>query len=286
MKKHLFLFLLFFAFAINAQTTANRFFYKLTFKPNKDSIKTEKEMMILDINKEKSLYQSYQTIAQDSIFKVTMEAMKKTGNFSDMKGLSNSKSNFFQERILKNYPIKEIKFKNNIGFDVYTYMETPNFNWKILTEKEKIGSYDTQKATTEYGGRKWTAWFTTDIPFPDGPYKFSGLPGLIVKIEDSDKNYSWVLNGNKTISEMPDKLFMNETMKQFGMSKELTVPKEKFVKAYEEYKKDPTATIMRNISSSFGDISSSVDKRKIDKMGKERLAKDNNSIEISEIKEE
>ena len=46
--------------------------------------------------------------------------------------------------------------------------------------KKKIGEYEAQKATTEFGGRQWTVWFTEAIPFPDSTYKFSGL-GLIVK---------------------------------------------------------------------------------------------------------
>lgn len=64
-----------------------------------------------------------------------------------------------------------------------------------------IGNYKAQKATTSFGGRNWNAWFTTDVPFQDGPYKFSGLPGLIVKVEDEAGDYSFDLKETKRISE-------------------------------------------------------------------------------------
>lgn len=51
----------------------------------------------------------------------------------------------------------------------------------------------------ESGGRQWIAWFTNEIPFQDGPFKFYGLPGLIVKLEDSEDYHKFLLKGNQTI---------------------------------------------------------------------------------------
>jgi GLPGLI family protein len=51
--------------------------------------------------------------------------------------------------------------------NVYELYGRTKFNGKIH-EKQKIGEYEAQKATTEFGGRQWTAWFTEAIPFPDG----------------------------------------------------------------------------------------------------------------------
>ena len=58
---------------------------------------------------------------------------------------------------------------------------------------EKQNGYSAQKAVAEFGGRVWTAWFTKEIPLSDGPYKFSGLPGLIVKLEDDKGDYKFDL---------------------------------------------------------------------------------------------
>ena len=56
-----------------------------------------------------------------------------------------------------------------------------------------ISGYKAQKATTDFGGRSWVAWFTPEVPYNDGPYKFRGLPGLIVKVHDTRNHYVFKL---------------------------------------------------------------------------------------------
>ena len=63
-------------------------------------------------------------------------------------------------------------------------------NWKIdRSVSIKIMGYDCYKATGNFRGRNYTSYYTPKIPISDGPFKFSGLPGLILKIS-SDDNYS------------------------------------------------------------------------------------------------
>ena len=50
-----------------------------------------------------------------------------------------------------------------------------------------------QKASCDFGGRRWEAWFTPEIPYSEGPYKFCGLPGLILNIADTDGHYVFEL---------------------------------------------------------------------------------------------
>lgn len=231
-----------FANAQDSKETANRFFYELTFKPKKDSAKVEKVMTVLDITKQKSVYRDYTIIAQDSMIKVQIEAMQKSGVFKDMsKSIRMPK---FSEKIDKFYPEMKVLYIERVanGFTPINigYSENLKFNWKVLNEKEKIGAYNTQKATVDFGGRKWTAWFSTDLPFQDGPYKFYGLPGLIIKIEDSEKNYSWVLQGNKKIENWEEVSYAEKV--SGGNAKVTEVPKEKFYKTFNDFKKDPLAT--------------------------------------------
>lgn len=57
--------------------------------------------------------------------------------------------------------------------------------WKIETETKKIGNYLCQKATAFSRGRLYTVWFCNDIPYAFGPWKLTGLPGLIMEAADS-----------------------------------------------------------------------------------------------------
>ena len=238
--------LLFLVTLANAQS-ANRFFYELTFKPKKGIDSLQKAVMILDVTDKKSLYRDYLTVSQDSVLKIEVEKMQKAGVFKDLsKSFQMPK---FAYKITKEYPTMKVNFSERMLNSVFGYNEEPKFNWKISNEKQKIGEYEAQKATTEFGGRKWTAWFTESIPFPDGPYKFSGLPGLIVKIEDAEKNFSWVLTANKPLKEFEELSYSEKLSAQFGARNDVTIiNRDKFESSFEEYKKDPFASIRAQIT--------------------------------------
>ena len=285
--------LLFLVTLANAQS-ANRFFYELTFKPKKDSTKTEKEGVILDITNEKSLYRDFLAVSQDSILKITVEKMQKSGIFQDMSKVIRQPK--FSHKIYKSYPTMKVQYIDavlNGGRPLYlSYSEETKISWKIENEKKKIGEYEAQKATTEFGGRKWTAWFAESIPFPDGPYKFSGLPGLIVKIEDAEKNYSWELKGNKKIENYNELSYSEQLMAQFGGSLKTTdITREKFEKTLADFKKDPFANMRDQLSQIPADAKMpGTDKSVKDFIAeKERETKElygsiDNSIEILEKK--
>ena len=60
------------------------------------------------------------------------------------------------------------------------------WKWKLHQEIKKIGGFICQKATIKFRGRNYIAWFTNEIPVPFGPWKFKGLPGLILEVYDTD----------------------------------------------------------------------------------------------------
>lgn len=281
MKKFLQLLCIVIIALIHAQNTATRFFYELTYRPNKDSAKLEKELMVLDIDKNQSVYQSYEFIRTDSLANIMVTKMMKTGLSNDFSMMGKSGNAKFIHQVVKNFPVEEILYKEQIFMDYYSYRENPGLTWQISDQKQKVGPYSTQKATTDFGGRKWTAWFSTEIPFQDGPYKFYGLPGLIVKIEDEGKNYSWELKGNKQIENIQQTLYMEDLIKKTGLSKGTEISKEKFLEKYEQYKKDP----LGSMKQMFGQVSSdgfslSKEMRQAEKSMKEEFNKNNNSIEL------
>lgn len=83
-----------------------------------------------------------------------------------------------------------------VSDDFYKYMETlPLQKWSIEEDTMHIIGYPCQKATCKWRGRQYTAWFAPDIPLSYGPYKFGGLPGLIMKVEDSKQRYLFQIKG-------------------------------------------------------------------------------------------
>lgn len=67
----------------------------------------------------------------------------------------------------------------------------PKLKWIILNDTLNILNFKTQKAKVNFRGRDYFAWFTTEIKISDGPYKFHGLPGLILKIQSTDDKYTF-----------------------------------------------------------------------------------------------
>lgn len=65
---------------------------------------------------------------------------------------------------------------------VYYTEKFDEMSWEIGDSTKNILGYECAVATTDYHGRKWTAWFAPEIPVADGPWKFRGLPGLILEV--------------------------------------------------------------------------------------------------------
>ena len=69
-----------------------------------------------------------------------------------------------------------------------------DLDWKIHPKDTlKIGDYLCTKATLNFRGRDYIAYFTEEIPIPAGPWKFKALPGLILFIQSTSGTltYSW-----------------------------------------------------------------------------------------------
>lgn len=86
-------------------------------------------------------------------------------------------------------------------------------DWKVTAEEKKIGEYNCRKATLDKGGRKWTAWFTNDLPHRAAPRTFTGLPGVVLEVTDADREVCWMFNGlvhsipdSRLYIKMPEKL--------------------------------------------------------------------------------
>ena len=82
----------------------------------------------------------------------------------------------------------------NLDHGCCQYTESvPKQQWTLKDEQQTIHGYRCQKATCRWRGRDYEAWFTSEVPIQRGPWKFGGLPGLIVKISDAKKEYNFEL---------------------------------------------------------------------------------------------
>ncbi|WP_192821920.1 GLPGLI family protein [Rufibacter sp. LB8] len=89
--------------------------------------------------------------------------------------------------VYKDYLQKQTRYNQPMINKVFFIKdELPLQTWKLASETKQIKSFKCKKATTTFRGRKYTAWYSTDISLMGGPWKFDGLPGLILAVASDD----------------------------------------------------------------------------------------------------
>lgn len=204
--------------------------YRLISQPDStDRNSVQTEFMTLLIGKAQSLFCATQYLVMDSA--ITAELVK--GNtlgpsfgFLNAQGTKNTLVVFKNSSQTITYE-RASRFVDQIFF---SYPEARlQFDWTILADTMSIGGIPCQKASTVYGNRIWHAWFAPSIPIQDGPYKFIGLPGLILKVNDSREQWNFDLasirNVNKTV-----KIGFSNSEPQHLKSKEEYLSKKKHLR--------------------------------------------------------
>jgi len=154
--------------------------------------------MVLQVGEHLSKFTSANKLFSDSVLAIVEKkeighAGKVLEGFNLVKGsLTNPLCNY---DVYKNYPEKNtLTFTARISKNYFTLIQKSHPHWELDTNNDStILSFKCHKATTKFAGRSYIAWFTTDIPISDGPYKFSGLPGLIIKINDIQNQHCFTL---------------------------------------------------------------------------------------------
>jgi len=198
MRKKLLVFAVLFLLTMSYGQTV-RYIYETSVNPdsiNLVSLKTERTF--LDVKANRSLFISENKLIKDSLFSA-FKLKEKEDNKKEEKDLSkvgvkkHIEPTFFEYFITKNIPEQKVYYYDRVGGKQIYYQEDRPLKWEITDVAEKQNGYSSQKAVANFGGRIWTAWFTKEINISDGPYKFSGLPGLIVKLEDDKGDYRFDL---------------------------------------------------------------------------------------------
>ena len=138
--------------------------------------------------------------------------------------------------LFKNYPSKKetVTDISSMLHDNYLYEEDlPILSWKISDGKQTIMSYSCQKATVSFRGRDFIAWFTTEIPTNNGPWKFGGLPGLILRLSDTKNHFVYQCDGLERLkTKEPIKFYKVEYT---------TLSRNELAKLYQRYHNDMAA---------------------------------------------
>ncbi|WP_316753167.1 GLPGLI family protein [Pedobacter gandavensis] len=191
-------------------TVKIRAYYVLSKKTAPTAPSDRRDTMVLDIGKRISRFYDPARLGRDSALSELMNGPKedlksvqvfKGDKSKDLSNLPGTRQSNATEG--ESYQI----LKEQQGITVFDYLSDakgtklqyedrfPKLNWELVEGTDTVAGYTCQKALLKFRGRNYTAWFSTDIPVNEGPWKFSGLPGLILKIEDADQLFSFSLIG-------------------------------------------------------------------------------------------
>ena len=180
--------------------------YVYTFDTLKNELRDD--LLILQIGKEVSKCYSYYTFQCDSLqrtpdgAKVWSElfrrAIEKDGIYGDFPHVRMS------TYVYKNYPTGQMTITDRISSQGYCYVDSLHTQtWAMGDSTREVLGYTCQQATADFRGRRWTAWFATDIPISDGPWKLGGLPGLILKAYDEGQQHVFTAVGLERVKDEP-----------------------------------------------------------------------------------
>ena len=167
--------------------------YKLDFVHNlKFPEKKSTAYCVLQIGENYAKFNDLNQKSRDSLEEVFS---KKARIDSKDFGWYNRYTGHWKKDIVKDVKRKQFRLQQFTVKEYEASSSLPTFNWVLKDETLTIHGYICRKAETQYGGRHYTAWYAPDIPVSEGPYLFHGLPGLILKIEDSEQHYVFELYG-------------------------------------------------------------------------------------------
>jgi GLPGLI family protein len=97
------------------------------------------------------------------------------------------------ETIVLNFETNKYKIFDRISRSPHYFEDSlVNPNWELWSDTIIILNELCQKATAFYKGRNIIAWFAKNIPLQQGPWLYNGLPGLIMKVEDTRNQFAFV----------------------------------------------------------------------------------------------
>lgn len=139
---------------------------------------------ILQIGRYQTRFYDYTSYSVDSLSFAKDASSEEKERLS---GLRYTSRFYFDSEVFQNIPSGKMTILQEAFPDKFSYEEDLGaFEWKLESATDTICGYACSKAVTYYGGREWVAWFSPEIPYSAGPWKFNGLPGLILAVKDTE----------------------------------------------------------------------------------------------------
>lgn len=187
------------AYAQNTtDTVCVRVQYHALYKHTLEQKEAFDDINLLDIGKHSSRFYSQrfeQFLHQrDSVRSATSDPMTYLQFLGDRFGAKKG----CEYEVYKHIPQKgTLTYADVLHNDFFFCYEesVPTFSWKLAEGDTIIIGYPCHKAVCQFRGRTWTAWYTLDLPFDNGPWKLGGLPGLILAASESKNEFSFVATG-------------------------------------------------------------------------------------------
>jgi GLPGLI family protein len=152
--------------------------------------------MILYLGKNLSEFKSYDRVIEDSITKASTDEVARTNSIN----LRNRKKITATE-YYKDVAINKLIIKQKLLTDYLMEDTIPSINWNIKPDIKTFSGIRCQRAVGKYRGRVYEAWFAPQFPYTNGPWKFGGLPGLILEIHDLKNEVIFSFNGMEVLAK-------------------------------------------------------------------------------------
>ncbi len=151
--------------------------YRMLYERRPENDHPMEDLLLLQVGRNVSKCYSYKTWQTDSLVRVTPpeQVLANLGSFHG--GV--------QDIFFRDAAAGRLTHIDQIGMDHLLYTEPlPDCGWELADGERTILGYACRRARCTFRGRSYEAWYAPEIAVSSGPWKFGGLPGLILAIRD------------------------------------------------------------------------------------------------------
>lgn len=151
--------------------------YRMLYQQRPVSEHPKEDLLLLEVGRNVTRFYSYKTWQTDSLVRVTPpeQVLANLGSFHS--GV--------RDELFRDQAAGSLTHTDQIGMDYLLYTEPlPAIDWELEEDERTILGYACRRARCTFRGRNYEAWYAPEIAVSAGPWKFGGLPGLILAIKD------------------------------------------------------------------------------------------------------